>query len=377
MEPSEFYTSMLVIPNKIAAIVGLDVFSKDYKTVSANLMGLISIYVLFAYVSVCTVVEVRHDVNDLIYCLVTVGIGLQGVMKIFTFLRYRKDLVWIQDYSKALYKEEGETHRAVLMDDITIMNVLTKIILGFYGFTSVFMLLAPMIKTYLTGHKYLTFGFWLPYIDRFSWLGYFCNFVMQFIMSVVITSENMGPDTIYFMTMMNSVTQIDLLMIKLRDVCNKIENHDFNIKEDLKDIFKRHQEHLLYVRNVEKIYRSYFFVLFSSLGATLVLVLYAIVTRAWIAGYTSCIFIIYEFFIFCYLPTLLEMKKEKLQQEIYNLPWYKMTTSDQKSVRLFLEATQQPNCLTMIFYPMNMPSFMEVMKIIYSILTLLLTIRNE
>ncbi|KAL9704981.1 hypothetical protein quinque_008499 [Culex quinquefasciatus] len=253
MEPSEFYTSMLVIPNKIAAIVGLDVFSKDYKTVSANLMGLISIYVLFAYVSVCTVVEVRHDVNDLIYCLVTVGIGLQGVMKIFTFLRYRKDLVWIQDYSKALYKEE----------------------------------------------------------------------------------------------------------------------------EDLKDIFKRHQEHLLYVRNVEKIYRSYFFVLFSSLGATLVLVLYAIVTRAWIAGYTSCIFIIYEFFIFCYLPTLLEMKKEKLQQEIYNLPWYKMTTSDQKSVRLFLEATQQPNCLTMIFYPMNMPSFMEVMKIIYSILTLLLTIRNE
>ncbi|XP_039432284.1 uncharacterized protein LOC120414992 [Culex pipiens pallens] len=295
MEPAEFYTSMLVIPNKIAAIVGLDVFSKDYKTVSANLMGLISIYVLFAYVSVCTVVEVRHDVNDLIYCLVTVGIGLQGVMKIYTFLRYRKDLVWIQDYCKALYKEEGETHRAVLLDDITIMNVLTKIILGFYGFTSVFMLLAPMIKTYVTGHKYLTFGFWLPYIDRFSWLGYFCNFVMQFII----------------------------------------------------------------------------------LGATLVLVLYAIVTRAWIAGYTSCIFIIYEFFIFCYLPTLLEMKKEKLQQEIYNLPWYKMTTSDQKSLRLFLEATQQPNCLTMIFYPMNMPSFMEVMKIIYSILTLLLTIRND
>lgn len=169
-----------------------------------------------------------------------------------------------------------------------------------------------------------------------------------------------------------------------------------------------------FVRTVEKVYRSYFFVLFSTLGASLVLVLYAIVTvcshihywnsningydfqLSWIAGYGSGVFITYQLFVFCLLPTLLETKvilqnhsnkietifqifeqKEELQREIYDISWYTWTIQNQKVLRFMLEAAQQPNCLSMIFYPLSMPTFTEVIRTIYSILTLLLTFRSD
>lgn len=243
-DPSEYFASLLVLPNKIAGVAGLDVLSPDFKRFTPNLIGLVLTYVMFAGVSFSTIVEVRDDVDDLIYCLVTLGMGMQGLMKIFTFLLARDELVWIQEYSKRLFREEGIAHKCLIMNNILLMNVVTKLILVFYAFTTVFMLVAPMFITLTTDHKLLTFGFWLPFVDRFSWLGYGCNLVMHVIMSIFISAENMGPDTIYFMTLINSYTQIDLMLAKIREVNNKIANNNASYKEKLNDVFKRHQEHL-------------------------------------------------------------------------------------------------------------------------------------
>ncbi|XP_038114055.1 odorant receptor 30a isoform X2 [Culex quinquefasciatus] len=376
-DPSEYFASLLVLPNKIAGVAGLDVLSPDFKRFTPNLIGLVLTYVMFAGVSFSTIVEVRDDVDDLIYCLVTLGMGMQGLMKIFTFLLARDELVWIQEYSKRLFREEGIAHKCLIMNNILLMNVVTKLILVFYAFTTVFMLVAPMFITLTTDHKLLTFGFWLPFVDRFSWLGYGCNLVMHVIMSIFISAENMGPDTIYFMTLINSYTQIDLMLAKIREVNNKIANNNASYKEKLNDVFKRHQEHLEYIGVVEDVYRGYFFVLFSSLGASLVLVLYAVVTRSWLAGYNSCVFIINELFIFCFLPTLLERKVEELEEAIYGISWYDVPISTRRSICLCLDAVQQPVSLSMIFYPLNMPTFQSLMNTIYSYLTLLLTFRDE
>lgn len=41
-----------------------------------------------------------------------------------------------------------------------------------------------------------------------------------------------------------------------------------------------------------------------------------------------------------------------------------------------LQTAQQPNCLSLIFCPLDMPTFVEAMRIIYTILTQLLTFRS-
>ncbi|KAL9703900.1 hypothetical protein quinque_007418 [Culex quinquefasciatus] len=248
-DPLEFYNHVLVMPNHVASITGLDVLRTDYKKSSFNFVGLILVILLFFYVTFFTVYEMRHHVEDLIYCLVTIGICLQVVMKIYTHLYYRDDLLWIQQYTKELFQEETAAHKSVLMGYIEVLNVIAKAVLLAYGSCSCTMLTVPIVFTLLSGHKTLTFGFWLPFIDRFSWHGWILNMVMQI--------------------------------------------------------------------------------------------------------------------------------KEELQREIYDISWYTWTIQNQKVLRFMLEAAQQPNCLSMIFYPLSMPTFTEVIRTIYSILTLLLTFRSD
>ncbi|EDS27262.1 conserved hypothetical protein [Culex quinquefasciatus] len=325
-EPSEFYASVLVVPNRVAGV--------------------------------------------------SVGVSLQASMKIFTHLYYRQDLLWIQEYTKKLYQEECINHKKVLMDFVTMLHVLMKVVVVCYAITASSMIVGPFMLTLLSGQKLLTFGFWIPYIDRNSWFGYGCNFTLQLILSLFITCEYMGLDIIYFMTMLSSVNQIDLLIIKIKNIGTQIEQTDAKLQESLMEIVKRHEEHLKFVRTVENMYRGYFFVLYATLGFTIVLVLYAIVTLSWIAGYGSGIFITYQLFIFCLVPTVLEIKKEELQREIYNISWYEWSRQNRKSLQLMLQTAQQPNCLSLIFCPLDMPTFVEAMRIIYTILTLLLTFRS-
>lgn len=248
-DPLEFYNHVLVMPNHVASITGLDVLRTDYKKSSFNFVGLILVILLFFYVTFFTVYEMRHHVEDLIYCLVTIGICLQVVMKIYTHLYYRDDLLWIQEYTKELFQEETAAHKSVLMGYIEVLNVIAKAVLLAYGSCSCTMLTVPIVFTLLSGHKTLTFGFWLPFIDRFSWHGWILNMVMQIVMSIVIVSEDIGLDIIYFMTVMCSVMQIDLLKVKLQNVNAKMEKGETDITEELNDIFKRHYEHMELVLN--------------------------------------------------------------------------------------------------------------------------------
>ncbi|KAL9704980.1 hypothetical protein quinque_008498 [Culex quinquefasciatus] len=208
-DPSEYFASLLVLPNKITGVAGLDVLSPDFKRFTPNLIGLVLTYVMFAGVSFSTIVEVRDDVDDLIYCLVTLGMGMQGLMKIFTFLLARDELVWIQEYSKRLFREEGIAHKCLIMNNILLMNVVTKLILVFYAFTTVFMLVAPMFITLTTDHKLLTSS-----VSGLPWVRSFLHAVQQPVsLSMIFYPLNMPT----FQSLMNTIYSYLTLLLTFRD----------------------------------------------------------------------------------------------------------------------------------------------------------------
>ncbi|KAL9704975.1 hypothetical protein quinque_008493 [Culex quinquefasciatus] len=150
-----------------------------------------------------------------------------------------------------------------------------------------------------------------------------------------------------------------------------------NAAARLAGIIKRYQEHVKYLETVESVYSIFFFVSFVSLAATLVLALFAVVTLSWYQGYVFIAFISYELFFSCFLGTILAVKSEQLQLAIYEVPWYKLSLPNQRSMQILLHASQKPVCLTLIFYPIDMPTFLQMYKTIYSIFTMLLTVREE
>lgn len=243
--PSEFYDSLIVIPNMIAKIIGLDVFSENYKVLSWNLFSLIMMISVYFYSTVITALEVRSDTGDLIYCLVEGGIGIQGVAKIYTYLVYRKELVWIHQYTKQLYAEACNSKtKNMLMDSIFQLKVAIIVMLMCYTFTSTSLIIAPMLFSIMTGEKILPFGFYIPYLDHTEWFGYLVNYSVHIYDTIYVSAEDMAADTIYMITLFSAFTQIDLLIISLKEITKMIDDNDVDLEIHLTSVINRHREHL-------------------------------------------------------------------------------------------------------------------------------------
>nr|XP_029724627.1 uncharacterized protein LOC109399963 [Aedes albopictus] len=278
-EPADFYSHQIKIPNLISKISGLDVFSEDFK-IPNGFMVLIFVSMLFYfYINGASAYEMRDNTEDLINSLTTIGIGIQVASKTVTFAVFRKDLVWLHRYTEALYREECNPRtRAMLMDNVFLLSVILKTMMVGYAFTSFSLDFAPVLILAFTGTKLLPFGFYIPHIDRFSWTGYLVNYLVQIVLTVYVTSEDMGPDCIYMIISLNSFTQIDLIVESLKEVNRRIEAGDVDMENCLISIIQRHREHLEYLRTIETVFRMMFLVTFMSLSSVLILSLFAVVT---------------------------------------------------------------------------------------------------
>ncbi|KAL1401263.1 hypothetical protein pipiens_006745 [Culex pipiens pipiens] len=265
-DPSEYFASLLVLPNRIAGVAGLNVLSPDFKRFTPNLIGLVLTYVMFAGVS--------------------------------------------------------------------IVRVIVKVMLLCYAFTSISLILVPLLYTIQSGEKTLPFGFYIPQLDRDTWFGYFCNYAIQIYLTTYVSSLDMGTDCIYMMTLMSSFTQIDLLKMSLVEMNKMIDNED----KDLDNFFKQ---------------------------------------LSWYQGYVFIAFLSYQLFFGCFLGTLLAIKNEQLQHEIYRVTWYKLSIPNQKMLQFVLKSSQESVCMSLIFAPLDMSTYLQVYKSIYSLFTMLLTVEEE
>ncbi|KAL9704978.1 hypothetical protein quinque_008496 [Culex quinquefasciatus] len=377
-EPSQFFDSLIVVPSMIGKLTNLNVLNKDHQVFTWNLTPVVTGMIVYFYTSFDTAYAVRESTEELIFCLVTIGIGIQGAGRIFTFLIFREKLVWIHQYTTDLYREECNPRtKSFLMDSVFLLSVVLKVMLTCYAFTSISMDVAPLLFTIVSGEKILPFGFYLPYLDRFTWFGYFSNYVMHIFMTVYVSSMDMGTDSIYMMTLMSAFTQIDLLKLSLEEMSEMVDQKHEDLENFFKKLINRHQEHLQYLRTVEIVYCFNFFLTFLCLASVLIMSLFAVVKLSWYQGYVFIAFISYQLFFGCFLGTLLAMKNEQLQHEIYKISWYKLSIPHQKLLQFMLKSAQEPVCLTVIFAPLDMGTFLQVYKSIYSMFTMLLTVQEE
>ncbi|XP_065078599.1 uncharacterized protein LOC135701670 [Ochlerotatus camptorhynchus] len=244
-EPAEFYSHQIKVPNLVSKFSGMDVFSANYKI--PNVCVIMSIIYMTVYfcINTTSAYELRHSTEDLINCWITIGIAIQGASKIITFAIFRKKLVWLHQYTEMLYREECNSRTRVLLSkNVFLLSVILKAMLVCYAFTSFSLDFAPLLILAFTGEKMLPFGFHVPFIDRFSLSGYTINYLVQIVLTVFVSSCDMGPDCIYMLLSMNSFTQIDLIMESLKELSRRIEANDIEVDTCFEHIIKRHQEHL-------------------------------------------------------------------------------------------------------------------------------------
>lgn len=243
-EPSDFYQSVVITPNNAARFVGLDVFTEGYKFSWRTFCMIVSILV-YIYCCVFTAYEVRCSVKELIFCLVTSGLAPHKTVHVWTFLMFRKELYWFHQYTKDLYREECKDRtKSMLMKNVSLLSVTTKLMLVAYTCISSAMDIVPIISSAASGEKTLPFGFYIPFLDHTSSPGFTCNFIIHVTLTVYVLCSGYGADCIYLIAMASSFTQIDVLMSALRELTTEIEAKKSDVGECLNQIIVRHQEHL-------------------------------------------------------------------------------------------------------------------------------------
>ncbi|XP_053686234.1 uncharacterized protein LOC128735772 [Sabethes cyaneus] len=177
-----------------------------------------------------------------------------------------------------------------------------------YAFTGIALVIVPFCFMLITKQKILPYGFHIPYIDKSTWGGYALNYFLQLLLTINVSSGDMGSDCIYVIMMMSSFTQIDLIMCSLKSIDHMIQQKDANVQNTIEEIIVKHQEHLKFLTTAENVFRFNFLVTFTSLSLVLVTALYAAVMLSWYQGYIFIVFIGYQLFFGCILGTVLEIK---------------------------------------------------------------------
>ncbi|XP_058821703.1 odorant receptor 67d-like [Topomyia yanbarensis] len=85
----------------------------------------------------------------------------------------------------------------------------------------------------------------------------------------------------------------------------------------------------------------------------------------------------FQLFLPCVLGTLIDMKSELFVERIYSVSWHEMPKAQQKLVQIMLDKSQHSKLLTYGgMTPMNMNLFLSVYRKIYSILMMLLNMKE-
>ncbi|XP_055590524.1 putative odorant receptor 83c [Uranotaenia lowii] len=334
----------------------------------------------YYYVNVVSAYNLRHEPEKVIFGLVTVGVGFQNFCKIYTYLTYCQQIRSMNRYQEVLLREECNLHtKELLMNNVFAIDLLRKLVFSSYPWTAIVLLITPLLLTLIGPENILPYGFFMPYLDWNTTLGYAINYVWQIWLTVMVLTFHMGPDCFYLILITNAFTQINLLK-------NMLERLDESVKDNanqetasklLKRIIVRHQEHISYLSKLEETFRMNWFVTLSSSSLGLVTTLYAAVILKWYQGFAYILSITVQIGFVCILGTMLDMKNEQLQQTVYKISWYRLSNSHQKSIGFFLSVTQETKAQTLIFAPLNMPTFLQLYKTIYSIFTMLIAVKKE
>lgn len=130
---------------------------------------------------------------------------------------------------------------------------------------------------------------------------------------------------------------------------------------ELKHLIKIHQDILNYIASIDDFFCMQIFYDFAMVGPQVVLSLYVVTLEFWANGYSMIFAVVTPLLIQCLYGVVVEIKCEKLMNQIYEIQWHLLKVSERKIFLIFLTKAQFTELLTVAHYlPLNLETFTNV-----------------
>ncbi|XP_063709037.1 odorant receptor 67d-like [Culicoides brevitarsis] len=361
-------------------ITGFDVFNPNYRLHWVSYLTLTDI-VSYLIVNGYSIYLFSEDLKSTCFCMVTYGYAIVGSLRIFLAIvnaetaRDLRDIVVSFEFDEK--SEIKERQRYLWYGRVSrFLGTLSMLALCI-TFTT--LTLAPFLIWLVTGRMQLTFGFVLPFIDYKSGKGFVLNYIYQIYQGLAVIAGSAGYLHMQMIFIAICCFQLDLLSIKLEKLDDELK-----LTQDVKssktkqilEILKLHQNYNAYLSVIEDCFcvEAFFSTFFLSLN--MVVTLFVCVQEFWIVGIVITITVTNLILLTSLFGVAVEIKAEKLERSIYGTQWYNLTIQDQKLLLQFLLGAQNRVNLTYAgMFAINLESFTQIYKSIYSYLMFLIDIQ--
>jgi 7tm Odorant receptor len=132
--------------------------------------------------------------------------------------------------------------------------IVAKVINFLYIGVGIITILNPIFVKLLTGKLVLPYGFKLPWLDEFSFVGYVINYCHHLLQDYIVVFGFLYTDGLYAIIILHVYCVYDNLCLMLdemnEDLCDEIKRKSPDIRKKLVEIVKMHQELLRFANQI-------------------------------------------------------------------------------------------------------------------------------
>jgi hypothetical protein len=248
LSPLEMFKKIVIAVNFLARFVGCDVYTSNFSPLKLRFILCLVNCLTFVAMSFYDIFLFRDDLVRSCFCMISLGLGLQGVMKVQTFVFSRQKIFELKDRCETFLVNFNTKATSEMFESWLMISCHVGILLFIMiSALSVLFLIHPIIFFFITGEKILHAGFELPGIDWHEPFGYALNFVYDCSLIYTFVFAFVATCFINIFYILIARGQFELLKILLEDVddmikANKNGKNDAKIKNQIKLITEMHNE---------------------------------------------------------------------------------------------------------------------------------------
>ena len=226
--------------------VGWNIFSTNFTVHTFIFYGLFFDIVSYFIINFYNIYLFREDFIRSTFCVVTLGMGFQGAIKLYTFVFRRSDMLRLHDLIVIFQQSVTSLEIQKALENSVINSCSAALFLiPAYIISATLMFIYPIVYYIIYDEKILHFGFILPFIDEHSQFGYALNFFHHSLQIFLVVNVLVASNIVFVMFVNGAFSQYDALTILLQELDTIASQNDDGcndqlIKQYIKEIASIH-----------------------------------------------------------------------------------------------------------------------------------------
>ncbi|XP_055589104.1 odorant receptor 85b-like [Uranotaenia lowii] len=273
------------------------------------------------------------------------GIAIQAVVKMHRAINGR--LFYVKTHKNLLIVHRtfciDRKHNRSLMFCVVLIEYVFKAVGLAYAAAGVGFFMLPMLQYFWFNEKALALQIVLPGIDPASEWGYWVTTFYHVTVVTVAFCGLLTSDMALMAIVLHIVGLADVFQNTLVELDDMLERPNPNVRDIIKKqatICVMHKEIIRYEEDLDEFYGLIIFIQVLASVANLTIALFLSYMTGKIASFLFLVAMFGQLLEFCSAGTVLTLKNEEILLSLYNTLWYKLPTSNQRTLCIMLQRSQ-------------------------------------